>query len=519
MRIGDQKRHKVEFGDFQTPLSLARDVCSLVARDGFYPASVLEPTCGTGSFLQATLETFPEVSRAIGLDINPTHVTQARQALVERFPGAAAEVRQADFFTTNWDEVVAALADPILIIGNPPWVTNAALGTLGSNNIPAKENLDSLGGMDALTGKSNFDISEWMLRKNLEWLRGRDGLLAMLCKTTVARKVLRYAWQNDVPIVTASLYLVNAQEHFGASVDACLLLIRVTPAGGKTEDNKMCAVYPSLDAPQPDRCFGLQDGMLVADIALYRKWKDLVGDGLRGWRSGIKHDCSPVFELRREAGGFVNGLGETVDVEPEVLFPLLKSSDLASRGTPRRWLLVPQRSMGDDPEQLRWQAPKTWNYLVAHAHLLDHRKSSVYKSRPRFSIFGVGPYTFAPWKVAISGLYKRLEFVLIAPFEGRPVVFDDTCYFFPCYTEAEANCLHRLVMARPAQEFWASLTFWDAKRPITAQILNSLDLMRLAKLLGKEDDEVTRRLAERQLVEYANGAQQGVLFWESVLAA
>jgi hypothetical protein len=505
----DLKQRKAEFGDFQTPIHLAREVCSLIARIGFRPASILEPTCGTGSFLQASLETFPDASRVLGFEINPQYVAQAQHALTCTFPHVPIEIHQSDFFLTNWSGIVEALPEPILVIGNPPWVTNAALSSWGSSNVPIKSNLDNLSGIDALTGKSNFDISEWMLRKNLEWLNGKNGLVAMLCKTTVARKVLLYAWQNRLRIESASVYVLDTQEYFRASVDACLLLVRSNPIG----NNKECQVFRSLHAQQPDSVFGLQDGMLVADVKSYLKWKDLTGTGLRGWRSGIKHDCSKVFELRVERGNLVNGLGEVVDIEPEVLFPLLKSSDLAAHRKPRRWMLVPQRAMNDDPSRLRLDAPKTWSYLIAHAHLLDNRKSSIYKNRPRFSVFGVGPYSFAPWKVAISGLYKKLEFVQVPPFRGSPVVLDDTCYFFPCQCEEECNLLYELVTSEPAREFWSALIFWDAKRPITAQLLNSLDLMVLARLLGKECD-IARTLAERQIAEYTEGAFQRLLFRE-----
>jgi len=491
----DQTRRQVEFGDFQTPISLAREICSLIARTGFRPVSILEPTCGTGSFLKASLETFPDVSRVLGFEINPQYVAQAKQAVAHAFPHASIEIYQSDFFFTNWSEIVESLPEPILVIGNPPWVTNAALSALGSNNVPTKSNLDNLRGIDALTGKSNFDISEWMIRKNIEWLNSKQGLLAMLCKTTVARKVLLYAWQNGLRIESASMYILDAREYFGVSVDACLLLVRIDPNGNSEE----CQVFHSLHAQRPNSVYGLQDGMLVADVKSYQKWKELVGNGFRGWRSGIKHDCSKVFQLHVELGRFVNGLGEFVELEPEVLFPLLKSSDLAAHRKPRRWMVVPQRTMSDDPSHLRSDAPKTWNYLTEHAHLLDKRKSSIYKNRPPFSIFGVGPYTFAPWKVAISGLYKKLEFVQVSPFRGRPVVLDDTCYFFPCKSRAECDLLYELVMSDPAREFWSALIFWDAKRPITAQLLNSLDLMVLARVLGKEG-EVAHALAERQLV-------------------
>ena len=133
-------------------------------------------------------------------------------------------------------------------------------------------------------------------------------------------------------------------------------------------------------------------------------------------------------------------------------------------------MLVPQRAMSDDPSRLRLEAPKAWNYLTAHAHFLDKRKSSIYRNCPRFSVSGVGPYSFAPWKIAISGLYKKLEFVQVPPFLGSPVVLDDTCYFFPCQSEEECNLLYELVTSEPAREFWSAFIFWDAKRPITAQL-------------------------------------------------
>jgi hypothetical protein len=40
--------NKVEFGDFQTPLELAREVCDLLQRLEIQPHIVVEPTCGLG---------------------------------------------------------------------------------------------------------------------------------------------------------------------------------------------------------------------------------------------------------------------------------------------------------------------------------------------------------------------------------------------------------------------------------------------------------------------------------------
>jgi hypothetical protein len=71
--------------------------------------------------------------------------------------------------------------------------------------------------------------------------------------------------------------------------------------------------------------------------------------------------------------------------------------------------------------------------------LLAKRGSSIYRDKPDFSIFGVGEYTFSPWKVAIAGMYKSLGFVKVGMRDGKPIVFDDTTNFLPCPSEAAAD--------------------------------------------------------------------------------
>ena len=134
---------------------------------------------------------------------------------------------------------------------------------------------------------------------------------------------------------------------------------------------------------------------------------------------------------------------------------------------------------------LERRAPKAWRYLLAHRQALEQRRSSIYRKRPPFSTFGIGPYSFSPWKVAVAGLYKTLRFVKVGALDGKPVLLDDTCYFLPCDSEADCDLLVELLSSPTAIQFYSSLVFWDAKRPITAKLLNQLDLTTLAKRLGK----------------------------------
>ena len=98
-------------------------------------------------------------------------------------------------------------------------------------------------------------------------------------------------------------------------------------------------------------------------------------------------------------------------------------------------------------------------------------------------MFGIGDYTFAPWKVAVSGLYKKLAFRKLGPYAGKPMVLDDTAYFIVCHDEVEADRVTTMLNNGPAHEFLSSLLFWDAKRPITAETLGLLDLTQ-AGLVG-----------------------------------
>ena len=84
-------------------------------------------------------------------------------------------------------------------------------------------------------------------------------------------------------------------------------------------------------------------------------------------------------------------------------------------------------------------------------------------------------------------MYRKLEFLLVPPLNGKPVVFDDTVYLTPCSTEAEARSKVDLLNSDLARDFYSSFIFWDAKRPVTAKILRQLDINSLAAALGADD--------------------------------
>jgi len=253
------KDNKVkEFGDFQTPRELAFEICLLLSRLNIQPQSVVEPTCGLGNFIQAARKIFYS-SEIFGFDISSKYVEFAEN----KFTGdEEISISQADFFEVDWDKLFSSLPKPILILGNPPWVTNSQLSVLESKNIPRKENFQNFSGLDAMTGKSNFDISEWMLIRLLESLNEQDARLAMLCKTSVARKVLKYAWKNKIHLANSAIYKIETEKYFNASVDACLLFCEFS----KSVQNTIGKIFESLTAENPSQEIGFKNNELSLQL-------------------------------------------------------------------------------------------------------------------------------------------------------------------------------------------------------------------------------------------------------------
>lgn len=409
-------------GDYQTPPALARELCATLAIE---PRSLVEPSCGLGAFLYAALDRFPSIERAVALDADAHYAASLGSPRATR-------VLTADFFSTDWPATLAGLPEPLLVIGNPPWATNAAQR---GENVPPKSNNGRFTGYDALTGKSNFDISEWMIERLFDAMGARRGTIAMILKAGVARRLLATAWSRGLPLARASMTPVDARRWFGAAAAAVWLVLEWGERG---------------DA----RCgsMALRGGALVADAEAYDSHAHLLAPSpQRLWRSGVKHDCQRVLEL--ESPG-------ATDADPEDIYPLFKGADIAGgRDTPRRWLLIPS------------DRPRTASYLAQHREAFARRASRVYRSRGDFAIFGVGEYTFAPWKVAVAAQYATPAFRVLPS-----CVFDDTVYQLAFDSEAQARTSADFLNAGPCQALLHSMIFPDSKRPVTAAILNRIAL-------------------------------------------
>ena len=171
-------------------------------------------------------------------------------------------------------------------------------------------------------------------------------------------------------------------------------------------------VFADLGATAPASEMGFAAGRLVADLDAFRAVAFADGRCPLTWRQGLKHDAASVMELIRDGGCGAAPQQAAARWSTSSRIPSIP----CSRGPtwPRPRSERPRRFGDRDPAADRprdgadssTRRPRLWRYLHAHAADFRTRKSSIYRGQPPFAMFGIGPYSFAPHKVAISGLHK-----------------------------------------------------------------------------------------------------------------
>ena len=90
-------------------------------------------------------------------------------------------------------------------------------------------------------------------------------------------------------------------------------------------------------------------------------------------------------------------------------------------------------------------------------------------------MFGVGPYTFAPFKVAVSAMHREAVFRVLRPVDGRPVAVDDTCYLATFEHEADAEAFAEAMNRPDVQRFIGAISQPGAKRVVTKRLLQRVE--------------------------------------------
>lgn len=520
----------VEHGDYQTPSWFCDVVCDYLVNDyGVQPEVIIEPTFGKGNFITSSVRKFSRLEKVLGVELQSGYCSYAKINVLnacafQENKGFNVFLKNEDAFGYDFSGFIQANSGKeIVVIGNPPWVTNAQLSALRSSNIPEKRNFKNHKGLDAITGKGNFDVAEYIILKMLDAFNGQPGTLAMLCKNVVARNILRDIHNYGFTVSDVRLVGFDAKKVFDVAAEASLLVMKVN----SVNKEERCSVYDFGDVTNEIKKFGWVNGSFVSNIAGYNFGKAVDGLCPMTWRQGVKHDASKVMELKIVGEALINGNQEVVSIEDTYVYHLLKSSGLKNKITQssKKKVIITQKKVNQETASIKRHAPKLWHYLNEHSEKLDGRKSSIYRKAPRFAIFGIGEYAFKPYKVAISGFYKSPNFSLIVPMSNKPVMLDDTCYFIGFDNYVDALLTMILLNSGVTQTFLTSIAFLDNKRPYTKDILMRIDLNKVAEhytiqeinemnktFLGDEADVIPAETFETYKEKLKNVAKKQLRF-------
>jgi hypothetical protein len=190
-------------------------------------------------------------------------------------------------------------------------------------------------------------------------------------------------------------------------------------------------------------------------------------------RHGVKDDAEAVFGIERDQLDQLDG---------ELVYPYLKSRHIIKYGLFGHELrVVPIRTANEENEAaIREQYPATYQYLADHRDQLTARSSSWLDGGTFYNIFGVGEYTWSPYKVVWCRLGFKPHFAVISTVEdptlgAKMVVPGDHCMFIGTDSEQEAHALCALLNSAVYQKSLRDIAS-KGKASLSKAVVSELEL-------------------------------------------
>ena len=543
-----QVRHRL--GEFYTPDWLAERLLELtMGRDlGDPRRAVLDPACGSGTFLTLAVCRARARARAEGVDdrdalasilanitgqdLNPLAVLAARANYLLAL-GPLLGARRGCL------RLPVRLGDAVLdppsregghdfVVGNPPWINWEHLPTDYRQQTRAlwgRYGLFPHRGMDAILGKGKKDISMLLTCVALERCVRPGGRLGFvlpqgLFKTAGAGEGFRrFCLPGEVP------FAVELVEDFcrikvfeGASTRPVIALLRRDQAAAYPVPYEVWPKPGPVGGAEPLRwhaepvdpkrpaspwltvrpgALGALRRVLGPSPYVAHEGANTGGANAVYWVEGVKPGTNKEQRARRcripecpegartgvprsvknrEFRTGERGVGLVVvanvlrgarkkvpqvqaSVEAERLFPLLRGRDVS------RWQAEPslQIVMAQDPQTRRGiteevmtrEFPATAKYLARFQKMLAARPAFLRYFRPErdayWSMFNVGEYTFAPFKVVWREQASGFTAAVAPPGKGKPAVPDHKLMLVEVASLGEAHYLCAALNCAPVR--------------------------------------------------------------------
>ena len=363
------------------------------------------------------------------------------------------------------------------IAGNPPWVNWESLPeNYRRETFPLwqKHNLFSYKGFEAILGKAKDDISILMSYVAMDKYLKRDGKLGFLITQSVFKTAgagqgfRRFKLGDGKPLQVLHVDdMVELQPFEGAANRTSVVILQKgrptkypMPSylyWRKTSKGKSIATTSKLEdvlqmterkqfAAEPVDTEDPTSPWLTGKPKAIKAVKKVLGRTNYVARTGVyTGGANGVYWMdiidRRPDGlvliaNITEGAKRQVEsvqmaIEPDLLYPLLRGRDVKRwQAEPSAYVILTHKfGMGLNaiPEnEMKTSYPKTYQYLKRFEVVL--RERAAYKryfrsDAPFYSMFDVGDYTFAPYKVVVRQITTKMQCSVIAEVNDQMLGF------------------------------------------------------------------------------------------------
>lgn len=403
------------------------------------------------------------------------------------------------------------------LVGNPPWLTWSDLpdATRAAwRDRYGHLDLAPASGARARLGHANDDVAVPFVLACIHRYLEPGGRVGVVLKRGLTKgpagRAFRRLRVGDRPLALARVHDLGAVDPFDAAADAAVYALSAAdgPVRPDGEPTHLESAFPvpttvwraAVGPADFASLSALRETLTPEETALSpvdpddhaSPWvradaeRAALGECAHVIRHGVKDDAAAVFDLDRD---------DLADLEPNLVYPHLKSRHVRRWGTTGHDLrLVPQRKAGEDNEaELRKRLPRTYAYLESHREHLESRSSTWLDAGPFYSVFGLGPYTWKPYKVVWCRLGFRPAFAVVSTADDpdlgeKPVLPGDHYMFVATDDRREAHVLCALLNSAPYRRTLRDVA-GDGKASLSKAVVSRLHLP------ARPDIERAERLA------------------------
>jgi len=207
------------------------------------------------------------------------------------------------------------------------------------------------------------------------------------------------------------------------------------------------------------------------------------------WVEVVSERPDGLVMIRNITKGAKRKVPEVTEViEPDLLYPLLRGRDVQRwKADPSAFIILTHRpgmrlkAIPEDEMQEVYH--QTWAYLKRFEPVLRERAAfkryftrkdrngTIVETGPFYSMFDVGDYTFAPWKVIWTRI-AQISAAVVSKVNGKATIPQETITMIGCETDLEAHFIAALINSAPFQFAASSYSQEGGKSMGSMHVLN-----------------------------------------------